>query len=46
MTYGFAVENAKDTIKEVANYTIASNDDQGVLEAIDWMLKEEEMFSK
>lgn len=45
-TYSFAVGNAKDAIKEVSDYTIASNDEGGVLEAIDWMLKKEKMFEE
>lgn len=45
-TYSFAMANAKDKIKEVADYTIASNEEGGVVKAIDWMLKKEEMFSE
>lgn len=45
-TYSFAMDNAKDSIKEVSDYTIASNDQDGVLDAIDWMLNKEKMFSE
>ncbi len=42
--YSFAMDNAKPAIKEVADYTIASNDEGGVLEAIDWYFNKEKMF--
>lgn len=44
--YSFAMKNAKDSIKGVAKYTITSNDEGGVLSAIQWMLDKQEMFSK
>lgn len=34
------MDNAKNSIKGIANYSIASNDQDGVLEALDWMLKD------
>lgn len=46
VTYSFAMANAKDSIKEIADYTIDSNDNGGVLEAIDWMFNKEKMFMK
>ena len=42
--YSFAMDNAKPAIKEVADYTISSNDEGGVLEAIDWYFNKEKMF--
>lgn len=43
-TYSFAMDNAKDAIKEAANYVIASNNEGGVIEAIDWYINKENMF--
>lgn len=45
-TYSFAMDNAKTEIKEVCGYTIASNNDGGVLETIDWYIHKEKMFNK
>ena len=42
--YSFAMENAKDSIKETAKYVIDSNNDGGVLTAIQWFLDKKEMF--
>ena len=43
-TYSFAMANAKESIKQVAKYEITSNDEDGVLDAIDWMLDKQKMF--
>lgn len=43
-TYSFAMANAKESIKEISKYTISSNSDGGVLEAIDWFIRKKEMF--
>lgn len=43
-TYSFAMANAKESIKEICDYTIASHNDGGVIEAIDWLLNKEKMF--
>ncbi|MEG0452362.1 MAG: Cof-type HAD-IIB family hydrolase [Coprobacillus sp.] len=45
-TYSFAMANAKPSIKEISDYTIASNDEGGVLEAIDWLFCKEKMFKQ
>lgn len=45
-TYSFAMANAKPIIKEVADYEIASNDEGGVLDAIDWLFNKEKMFEE
>lgn len=36
--YGFAMSNAVDALKQVADYHCASNDQDGVLDVIDWVL--------
>lgn len=36
----FAVNNAIDKVKEVADYTVGSNDEFGIIEAIDILIKE------
>lgn len=43
-TYSFAMANAKEEIKKVCDFTIASNNDGGVIEAIDWYIHKEKMF--
>lgn len=42
--YSFAMANAKDVIKEVSDYVITSNDEGGVIDAIDWYINKEKMF--
>ena len=44
--YSFAMANAKESVKEVSDYVIGSNNDQAVLDAIDWMIHKEKMFQK
>ena len=44
--YSFAMANAKESVKEVSNYVIDSNNDQAVLDAIDWMILKEKMFQE
>ncbi|AOA58785.1 Cof-type HAD-IIB family hydrolase [Acinetobacter larvae] len=36
--YGFAMDNAVDALKQVAKYHAPSNDEDGVLAVIDWVL--------
>ena len=43
-TYSFAMANAKESVKAISKYTISSNNDGGVLEAIDWLINKEKMF--
>ena len=43
-TYSFAMANAKESVKAISQYTISSNNDGGVLEAIDWLINKEKMF--
>ena len=44
--YSFAMANAKESVKEASDYAIGSNNDQAVLDAIDWMIHKEKMFQK
>lgn len=43
-TYSFAMANAKQSVQDVSDYVIASNDESGVLEVIDWLIHKENMF--
>lgn len=43
-TYGFAMANAKEAIKKIADYTISSNEEHGVLEVVDWYISKKKMF--
>lgn len=43
--YGFAMANAVDALKQVAKYHCASNDDEAVLDVIDWVLEGKEDWS-
>ena len=36
--YGFAMANAVPALKQVAKYQTKSNDEEGVLDVIDWVL--------
>lgn len=45
-SYSFAMANAKDSIKEIADYRIASHNEDGVLDAIDWLINKEKMFQE
>ena len=45
-TYSFAMANAKDSVKAICQYTISSNNDGGVLDAIDWLINKEKMFQE
>lgn len=42
--YSFAMANAKESVKEISQYIISSNNEGGVLEAIDWLIHQEKMF--
>ena len=36
--------NAKEAIKKIADYTISSNEEHGVLEVVDWYISKKKMF--
>lgn len=42
--YGIAMENAQKMIKDASRYMTQSNNEEGVLNAIDAILKNEEPF--
>lgn len=43
--FGFAMANAPDRIKEIAKYQADSNNDSGVLNVIDKILRKEPPFA-
>ena len=43
--YGFAMANASEAVKAVANYRAAHNNEEGVLEIIDKVLNGEAPFA-
>ena len=45
-TYGFAMANAKEAIKKIADYTISSNEEHGVLEVVDWYISKKRCLNK
>ena len=42
--FSFAMANAKESVKTISKYIISSNNEGGVLEAIDWFIHKEKMF--
>lgn len=44
--YGFAMANAVPELKQIAQYHTASNDEEGVLDVIDWVLSDVEHWQQ